>query len=127
MPACSRMIRQRVAHSRRVVVSVNEVVWAVSRMHGPAKEPSLRPREGQISSLAAIQATCDDDSPPRDRPASEAALRQLLGFKASYSEHLSVVEPCRWDLVSCPSSAGDVNFADFIRASEYRGCAESCA
>ena len=126
IPTRSRRIRQKASRCRRVVDAANEVIWSINVLHG-SSECGIWPSEAQVASLAAIHQAGQADTPPQDLPAPEAALRQLLGSKASYAEDLNATAPFCRGSVSWPDSAVGVALSGAVPGGERSRVADALA
>ena len=85
--ASARRSRQRFGRHVAVVPGVNRAIWSLNELWGNQFCEGIRPSAAQSSAMARIHELVSLDKPGDADMAPEAALKALLGQKASFGSN----------------------------------------
>ena len=121
----SRSALQARGKDAAVVRVANEAVDGLNFLWGARSPSSMEPSVAQQFCMQDILDGVRGDPPPPDLSSPKAALAELLGSQSSAysSEGLSCVADYSLDLVSWPTSAGNVDLLSVLEGEDRECCA----
>ena len=122
----SRSVEQRFSRRLKEVREANRCIQALNECWDEDVSPPLHPSAAQFCTVERLLKAAAADPPPLDVPSPQAALRELLGAKASVygTGGLTQMADFNIDLVSWPEQAGVVELQSVLEGRDQADLAD---